>query len=296
MTTLGIVINPTSGRGKGKAFGEQAKAEFEKAAIELLDLSADSFAKAIENAKTALKKKAIDGLVVVGGDGMFHLAVNAVATTGVPVGLVAAGTGNDSARALGLPIHDVKAAVAQIVEKIKNPRVVDLISSVSQNKTFYSFGAVSAGFDALVNKRANMWNWIKGPVKYRFAMYRELMAFKPIPYRLVIDGVEREFEANLCTITNSPSYGGGLYVTPDASVNDGVLDLLILNSVSRMELIKIFPTVYEGKHVTHPAVEIIRAKTIEIHSAGMPAYSDGEHVGESPVICKVLPGALKVFA
>ena len=296
MTTLGIVINPTSGRGKGKAFGEQTKAEFAKTAIKLVDLSANSFAQAIENAKAALKKETIDGLVVVGGDGMFHLAVNAVATTGVPVGLVAAGTGNDSARALGLPIHDVKAAVSHIIEKLKTPRVVDLISSVSQNKTFYSFGAVSAGFDALVNKRANMWNWIKGPVKYRFAMYRELMAFKPIPYRLVIDGVEREFEANLCTITNSPSYGGGLYVTPEAQVNDGELDLLILNSVSRRELIKIFPTVYEGKHVGHPAVEILRAKVVEIHSAGMPAYSDGEHVGESPVVCKVLPGALRVFA
>jgi len=296
MTTLGIVINPTSGRGKGRVLGEQTKAEFAKTAIKLIDLSAESFANAMENAKSALKKKTIDGLVVVGGDGMFHLAVNAVATTGVPVGLVAAGTGNDSARALGLPIHDVKAAVAHIVEKIKTPRIVDLISSVSQNKTFYSFGAVSAGFDALVNKRANMWNWIKGPVKYRVAMYRELMAFKPIPYRLVIDGVEREFEANLCTITNSPSYGGGLYVTPEAQVNDGELDLLILNSVSRLELIKIFPTVYEGKHVTHPAVEILRAKEVEIHSAGMPAYSDGEHVGESPVVCKVLPGALKVFA
>ena len=184
---------------------------------------------------------------------MFHLAVNAVATTGVPVGLVAAGTGNDSARALGLPIHDVKAAVSHIIEKLKTPRVVDLISSVSQNKTFYSFGAVSAGFDALVNKRANMWKWIKGPVKYRFAMYRELMAFKPIPYRLVIDGVEREFEANLCTITNSPSYGGGLYVTPEAQVNDGELDLLILNSVSRLELIKIFPRCVRGQACWSPS-------------------------------------------
>jgi len=296
MTTLGIVINPTSGRGKGKAFGEQAKAEFAKSNIELVDLSAGSFSAAVDNAKSALTKRSIAGLVVVGGDGMFHLAVNAVATSGVPVGLVAAGTGNDSARALGLPIHDVKASVEHIISKLKTPRVVDMISSVSQNKTFYSFGAVSAGFDALVNKRANLWNWVKGPVKYRLAMYRELMAFKPIPYRLVVDGVEREFEANLCTITNSPSYGGGLYVTPEAEVQDGELDLFILNSISRLELIKLFPKVYEGKHVTHPAVEIIRAKEVEIHSAGMPAYSDGEHVGESPVVCKVLPGALKVFA
>jgi diacylglycerol kinase (ATP) len=296
MTSLGIVINPTSGRGKGKVLGEKAKLEFAKHNIKLVDLSADSFAQAMANAESALAGKEISGLVVVGGDGMFHLAVNAVAEFGIPVGLVAAGTGNDSARALGLPIHDVPSGVKKIVDSISKPRVVDLISTESKGKTFYSFGAVSAGFDALVNKRANMWNWIKGPVKYRIAMYRELMAFKPIPYRLVIDGVERVLEANLCTITNSPSYGGGLYVTPKAEVEDGELDLFILNSISRMELIKLFPKVYEGKHVTHPAVEIIRAKHVEIHSEGMPAYSDGEHVGESPVFCKVLPGALKVFA
>lgn len=296
MTSLGIVINPTSGRGKGKVLGEQAKQEFAKHKIKLLDLSAHSFAAAMESAKVALSKKNISGLIVVGGDGMFHLAVNAVAGTGLPVGLVAAGTGNDSARALGLPIHDVPMGVKKIVDSISKPKVVDLISTDSKGKTFYSFGAVSAGFDALVNKRANTWNWIKGPVKYRIAMYRELMAFKPIPYRLVIDGVERVLEANLCTVANAPSYGGGLLITPEAQVNDGKIDLFILNSISRMELIKIFPTVYEGKHVTHPAVEIIRAKSVEIHSAGMPAYSDGEHVGESPVICKVLPGALKVFA
>ena len=296
MTTLGIVINPTSGRGKGKILGEKTKLEFARHNVDLVDLSADSFANAMANAKKALKEKLVAGLVVVGGDGMFHLAVNAVAGTNFPVGLVAAGTGNDSARALGLPIHDVVSGVEKIVEALSEPRVVDVIATDSKGKTFYSFGAVSAGFDALVNKRANTWNWVKGPVKYRLAMYRELMAFKPIPYRLVIDGVERVLEANLCTITNSPSYGGGLYVTPEAQVHDGELDLFILNSISRMELIRLFPKVYEGKHVTHPAVEILRAKHVEIHSEGMPAYSDGEHVGESPVVCKVLPGALKVFA
>jgi diacylglycerol kinase (ATP) len=296
MTTLGIVINPTSGKGRGKADGALAIKEFAKHAIELIDLSAESFIAASNKAREAVEKKLIDGLVVVGGDGMFHLGVNITAKTEMPLGLIAAGTGNDSARALGLPIHDVVNGVKHIVSKLKETRKVDLIESVSNSKTFYSFGAVSAGFDALVNARANTWKWITGPIKYRLAMYRELAAFKPIPYRAVIDGVERVFEANLCTVANSPSYGGGLLITPEASVTDGEVDLFILNSISRLELIKIFPTVYEGKHVTHPAVEIIRAKKVELHSEGMPAYSDGEHVGQSPVVCSVAPLALLVFA
>jgi len=296
MGKFGIVINPTSGRGRGKALGNQAKQEFASRGVEIIDLSSDSFLNATTNVAKAIKEKLIEGLIVVGGDGMFHLAVNAVSEAKLPVGLIAAGTGNDSARALNIPIHDAKAGVELIVSKLKSPRIVDLIESQSDSRKFYSFGAVSAGFDALVNKRANLWTWIKGPVKYRLAMYRELFSFKPIPYRAVIDGVERVFEANLCTVTNSPSYGGGLLITPEAQVDDGSLDLFILNSISRMELIKLFPTVYEGKHVSHPAVEIIRAKKVTLESAGMPAYSDGEHVGESPVTCSIAPKALRVFA
>ena len=296
MAKLGIVINPTSGRGRGKADGKLAKEEFAKHGIELVDLSGESFQDASLKAKKAIEDKSIEGLIVVGGDGMFHLGVNATAKTDLPLGLIAAGTGNDSARALGLPIHDVVAGVAHIVSKLKATRLVDLIESESNSRKFFSFGAVSAGFDALVNKRANMWNWITGPIKYRFAMYRELASFKPIDYRAVIDGVERIFQANLCTVANSPSYGGGLYITPQASVDDGEFDLFILNSISRLELIKLFPSVYEGKHVTHPAVEIIRAKKVVLDSPGMPAYSDGEHVGDSPVECKVAPKALRVFA
>ncbi|MFM8927578.1 MAG: diacylglycerol kinase family protein, partial [Rhodoluna sp.] len=255
MGTYGIVINPTSGRGRGKRDGEHAKVELKNLGVDLVDLSGPDFKTASANAKKAVTEKSIDGLIVVGGDGMFHLGVNAAAKTQTPVGLIAAGTGNDSARALGLPIHDVVSGVRHLVDKFTSPRQVDLIHSVSASKEFYSFGAVSAGFDALVNKRANMWNWIKGPIKYRFAMYRELAAFKPIPYRAVVDGVERIFEANLCTVSNCPSYGGGLLITPEALVDDGEFDLFILNSISRLELIKLFPTVYEGKHVTHPAVE-----------------------------------------
>ena len=296
MTTFGIVINPTSGRGKGKVFGEQALAEFAKHAIEIIDLSAENFKAAAKNAKDAVEKKLIDGLVVVGGDGMFHLGVNAVVKSDIPVGLVAAGTGNDSARALGLPIHNVVDGVAALVSKIGKTRKVDLIESKSNDRTFYSFGAVSAGFDALCNARANKWKWITGPIKYRFAMYRELAAFKPIPYRAVVDGVERVFEAILCTVSNSPSYGGGLLITPEAKVDDGKLDLFILNAISRIELIRLFPKVYYGGHVDHPAVEILRVESLELHSPGMPAYSDGEHVGAAPVTCVVSPKSLNVMA
>ncbi|MBU6144176.1 MAG: hypothetical protein KGQ56_01755, partial [Acidobacteria bacterium] len=127
MDKLGIVINPTSGRGRGKKDGALAKQEFAKHGIELVDLSGEDFQAASKNAKDAVESGSIAGLVVVGGDGMFHLGVNATAKTDLPLGLIASGTGNDSARALNLPIHDVVAGVSRIVEKLKQTRLVDLI-------------------------------------------------------------------------------------------------------------------------------------------------------------------------
>ena len=295
MTRLGIVVNPTSGRGRGLTEGHEAVAAFAAAGIELLDLSAGDYLSASANAKAAVANRSIDALVVQGGDGMFHLGVNACAESAIPLGLIASGTGNDSAQALGLPIHDVKGGVQRIISAFESPRKVDVIRSKSDSKEFFSFGAVSAGFDALVNARANRWTAL-GQARYKISMYAELAAFKPIHYQLTVDGVERELEAILCTVTNTTAYGGGMMIAPSASFTDGELDLFILHSISRLELIKLFPSVYTGEHIKHPAVEILRAKIVRIESSGMPAYSDGEHVGASPVDCQVETDLLRVLA
>ncbi len=295
MTRLGIVVNPTSGRGRGLTEGHEAFAAFAAAGIELVDLSAADYQSASANAKAAVAKRSIDGLVVQGGDGMFHLGVNACAESGIPLGLIGSGTGNDSAQALGLPIHDVQSGVQRIISAFDAPRKVDLIRSKSNTREFFSFGAVSAGFDALVNARANRWTAL-GQARYKISMYAELAAFKPIRYQLTVDGAERELEAILCTVTNTAAYGGGMMIAPSASFIDGELDLFILHSISRLELIKLFPSVYTGEHIKHPAVEIVRAKHVRVESEGMPAYSDGEHVGASPVDCTVETDLLKVLA
>jgi len=298
--TIGLIINPTSGRGVGAGVGAEVLAELQGAGVQVVNLSGASSAAASEAGKAAIANREIDALIVVGGDGTAQLGVNLCAETHVALGVVEAGTGNDSARALGLHGLSPKELVQKFLPTLESPRSVDLMHVVSSSETFWSFGSASAGFDALVNARANKMAWPKGPSRYQVAMLAELASFKPIRYRAVIDGKERNFEAMLCVAANAQGFGGGMLIVPHAKVDDGFFDLLILHKISRPELIKVFPKVYKGAHVTHPAVEFVRCRELhmqaisDVHGA-MPCFADGEAKGHSPLHITLKAGALKVL-
>ncbi|MEY4348989.1 MAG: hypothetical protein RL719_286 [Actinomycetota bacterium] len=293
MQQIGLIINPTSGKGNGKVHGELAKKTFIDAGVDVLDLSADSFEAAKAKAQAAIKSGKLDGLVVAGGDGMAHMGVNLCAGTDLPMGLIACGTGNDAARTLGLPVVDGAAGARVIMENIT--RRIDLGHGSNEDRDFYFFGSLSAGFDAVVNARANKWSWPKGPSRYILAMLRELAVFKPLKYTAIVDGAKREIEAMLCAVANSRSFGGGMLIAPEASIEDGELDLFIVHPLSRPAFLKMFPKVYTGGHVTHPAVEIVRAKNLSINAGNVPTFADGEYVGNKPVTIKIAPQTLNVF-
>ena len=290
---LGLIINPTSGKGNGKVHGELAKRTFQQAGEEVIDLSADSLEAARINGEAAIANGEIDALIVAGGDGMAHLGVNLCAGTNVTMGLIACGTGNDAARTLGLPLVDGVAGAKTILQNLT--KQIDLGHGTNEWGSFYFFGSVSAGFDAVVNARANQWKWPKGPSRYILAMLRELSVFKPLKYRAVVDGAERNIEAMLCAVANSCSFGGGMLIAPEASIEDGELDLFIVHPISRPAFLKMFPKVYTGAHVTHPAVEIVRAKEIMLDSGSVPNFADGEFVGTGSVRVSIAPRVVNVF-
>jgi diacylglycerol kinase (ATP) len=293
---LGLIINPSSGRGKGAARGQLVLATLEAQGQEFINLSGASMDEANANARHAINDGQIEGLVVVGGDGIAHLGVNIACDTGIPLGIIAAGTGNDLARSIGMPEGDVVAGTLAVLEKLDRSRKVDAIKAHSSTGPFWFFGTASAGFDALCNQRANLMSWPKGQRRYDIAMVLELAKFMPIHYEATIDGEHRSFDAMLCAVANGPAFGGGMLIAPDAKVDDGYLDLFIVHAMSRLELLKVFPKVYTGGHVTHPAVEFVRAKSVKLSSGNMPVYSDGEARGHSPLTATVEPGALSVFA
>jgi diacylglycerol kinase (ATP) len=293
---LGVIINPSSARGKGAARGQLVLTALEARGQVYVNLSGSSMDEANANARHAINDGLIDGLMVVGGDGIAHLGVNIACDTGISLGIVAAGTGNDLARSLGMPEADVVAGTHAVLDRLGSPRRVDSIKAHTSTGSFWFFGTASAGFDALCNQRANQLSWPKGQRRYDIAMVLELAKFKPIHYEATIDGAHRSFDAMLCAVANGPAFGGGMLIAPDAKVDDGYLDLFIVHAMSRIELLKVFPKVYTGGHVTHPAVEFVRAKSVKLSSGNMPVYSDGEARGHSPLSATVVPGGLSVFA
>jgi diacylglycerol kinase (ATP) len=210
--------------------------------------------------------------------------------------IIPAGTGNDAAAMLGMPLSNTAEAVRSVLDGLGSPKKIDAIKVSHGGKVTWALGSASAGFDALAAARANAISWPKGPMRYYVAMLLELAKFKPIKYQSVVDGKPRDFEAMLCVVSNTGIYGGGMLVVPGASVTDAKLDVLLVKKMSRWKFVTIFPKVYKGTHITDKDVEIFKASKISITASGMPIYSDGEYVGQAPFEAEVVAGALMIIA
>ena len=293
---IGVVVNPVAGGNRGAQVGAEVLTLLAQGEHSVNNLSGANISEARSNVESAMASKSVDAIVFVGGDGMAHLGTNLCAGKGVPIALVPAGTGNDAAVMLGMPLADTAQSVRLILAGLSSPKKIDAVRIGHGGTTTWALGSASAGFDALANARANAISWPKGPMRYYVAMLLELAKFKPIKYQSVIDGTPRDFEAMLCVVSNTGVFGGGMLVVPDASVTDGTLDVLLVKKMSRLKFVTIFPKVYKGTHVTDKDVEIVRASKVSIKAAGMPIYSDGEYVGQAPFEAEVVPGALLVVA
>ncbi len=291
---IGVVVNPTSGRGRGAALGAAAVARLRASGSEVVDLSGDSHAHSTDNARAAVASGGIDVLAVVGGDGMAHLGVNACAGTPVALAIIAAGTGNDNARSLGLPIRQPEQAADLISSG--TVRTIDAGRMRTADGDLWWIGVLGGGFDSVVTERAHRWSWPKGPMRYNLAVARELPVFSAIPYAIEVDGHRVETTAMLVAVGNGPAFGGGMLVLPEAKFDDGLLDVLILHEVSVLEFLRVFPRVFKGTHITHPKIEILRGKKVRLETTGIMAQADGERFHPMPIDVEVAPGALRVVA
>jgi diacylglycerol kinase (ATP) len=285
---IALLINPTSGGGKGARAGKAAAERLRSAGLAVRELVGRDVEESRELARQAVEGGAA-GLVVVGGDGMIHLGLQAAGGTDVPFGVIPAGSGNDFARALGIPLADAEAA-ADVVAAA-HERKIDLGRA---GGTWFGC-VVAAGFDARVNDRANRMRWPRGRMRYNIAMLAELGVFRPIRYRMELDGEEWFTDAMLVTIGNAPSYGGGMKVTPDAELDDELLDVMVVKPISKMRLLMVFPKVYSGAHVRLPYVEVRRARRVHVEADSITAYVDGERLGPLPQTFEAVPAALRVF-
>ncbi|MGB8382821.1 MAG: YegS/Rv2252/BmrU family lipid kinase [Dermatophilaceae bacterium] len=289
---VGVLVNPTAGRGRSGPIATELSVQLREHGHTLVDLSGATAAEAEERASAAITAGHIDALAVVGGDGTVHLGTNACAGTGVALAIVACGSGNDSARGLGLPRNDA-AAMAQLITA-GSVRTIDAGCGQTDAGTRYWLGVLGAGFDTLVNERAMRMRHLHGRARYLAAVLRELPTFRGISYAVEVDGQRVETDAMLVAVANGRSFGSGMLVCPDARLDDGLFDVLILHKVGRLAFLRVFPRVFSGSHITHPAVEIRRARTVRLEAAGVHAEADGERFGALPLDLQVAPSAIRV--
>jgi diacylglycerol kinase (ATP) len=293
---VAVLANPGAGRGRHRAEIPIVLDRLRAAGHEVDLLSAGTVDDAISACRAAVDGGAA-ALVAMGGDGTVNLALQAVAGTGVPLGAIPGGTGNDFVREIGLPT-EVMPAAERIVAALRNGsrRWVDLARAVAGDGSQRWFGAVlGAGFDAIVNERANRMRFPRGPRKYDLAIFAELLRLRPRAYTMRLDGVEQRFEAVLVAVGNTPASGGGMRICPAADATDGLLDIVVVGPVGRATFVRIKPRVYAGTHVDHPQVRSFRATTVEIASDGIVAYVDGERTAPLPVTVTAMPGALTLL-
>ena len=294
---LVVAINPTSGKGKAASLGQEVVLRLRGQGFPVDEVRGSDEADLQQRLAKRLQEPH-RALIAVGGDGMVHSAVQALmAFPETPLGIVPAGTGNDVARALGLNENDPLSAVDVIVTALeRGPRRVDLGEMVHQGEVSRFAAVYSAGFDALVNERANRLCFPRGTSRYTVAMVLELSTLRPRHYRLVVDGEVVEQEALLVAVANTESFGGGMRVVPNAPIDDGFLEVFTLAPLSRLMFVRLFPRVFSGTHVDHSAVSIRKARSVRIEVDDIVGYADGERGGPLPVDLRILPGALPVLA
>lgn len=288
-----MLTNPASGHGSAPHAAERAVAQLQRRGVDVVAIAGTDAGHARRLVDGALER-GMDALVVVGGDGIIALALQVLAQTDIPLGIIPAGTGNDHAREFRIPTRNPEAAADVVVDGVVE--TVDLGRIKGADGTDRWFGTVmAAGFDSLVTDRTNRMRWPHGRMRYNVAMVAELSKLRLLPFRLSFDGDEFVTDLTLAAFGNTKSYGGGMRICPNADPTDGQLDATMVASASRTRLIRLFPTVFKGTHVDLDEVRTARARTITVDSPGINAYADGEFVCPLPVEVSAVSGALKIL-
>lgn len=279
-----VAINPSSGQGKGAIFAERVTTYLSSRGIKYQVLSADSAHTLRGELERALDSGSYKGVLSIGGDGLAHLVLQVAVPRAIPFAVIPAGTGNDIVRTLGWSLTDLNSYLERVLSTQPSP--IDLGNVDSE----WFAAILSTGFDSIVNERANRLTWPQGPQRYNVAIALELPKFKATEYEITMDSGTITTEAMLIAVGNGRSYGGGMLVCPHAQINDGLFDVMILEPVSKIEFLKVFPKVFSGSHLSHPAVKSYRTQKISI-SADAVAYADGERIGRAPVSAECIASA-----
>jgi len=293
-----LLVNPAARSRAHKSSATRAAERLRTHGVRTTIISGGSAAESSHLLRTAIDL-GTDAVVVAGGDGTVHLAIQELAGTGIPLGIIPTGTGNDLARALGLRELDADAAADAIAAS--KTRRIDLARVVRRDGSTTYYGSVLAsGFDSRVNDRANAMRWPRGGSRYNIAILIEFLTLAGIPYEIDLefaDGSSERIvgELVMATVGNTSHYGGGIPICPDADPADGLLDVILVRPAGRVRLLRLLPRVYRGTHTSIDEVSTYRVRSVRLSSPGVTAYADGDPIGTLPLRIDVTPASLSVF-
>jgi diacylglycerol kinase (ATP) len=298
--TIALMLNRKAGVGRTKALVDYLFQQLDSAGINYIVVEGNSAEDAIEKASAIAHQ--VKAVVAVGGDGSVHTAAQVAWKHSLPLGVIASGSGDDVARACGLPhgrnSDATRLAVDHFVTAWQEQDFshIDALEVITGDENSHVVLAVlSCGFDSRVNANSSKMTYLKGTFRYVVAMLKTLTRFTPIEYTITIDGEHQELRAMLVAVGNGSMFGGGMKVLPDAKVDDGELDILIVHPVSIPTLLRIFPRIFKGTHVFHHRVNAHRAKQIHMHAPGEQVWGDGEYLGPTPARINLQAGRIAIF-
>jgi YegS/Rv2252/BmrU family lipid kinase len=283
-----VLVNPSAGGGRTRDLLPELEAALRRRELTYRLVMTTSLDHGVREARAA----AVDGEVpvVMSGDGLIGQIGGALVGTETPLGVIPGGRGNDFARVVGIP-----TAIPEAVDLLAagSTRSID-VGEVNGHRFLC---IASCGFDSDANRIANETRLVKGNLVYLYAALRALAAWKPARFEVTVDGERREFTGFAVAAANNKAYGGGMYLAPDAELDDGLLDVVYTTHISKLRALANLPRVFSGRHIERDYVHVVHGAEVEI-KADRPftVYADGDHIADLPATIRVLPRALDVIA
>jgi len=284
---IALIVNPVAGGGRADRVLRDARAALEARGL----ASRVARTTSLEHARSLAREAAAAGEVAaaLGGDGLVGAVAGALRGGDGVLGVVPGGRGNDFARVVGIPV-DPAGAVEVLATGVERP--VDLAEV--DGRGFLCIA--SCGFDSDANRIANEAKLVRGNLVYLYAALRALAAWHPATFELDVDGRRETVRGYTVAAANSKAYGGGMFVAPDAELDDGLLDIVTIADVRRLRFLAQLPKVFSGRHVANPEVTVRRGREVRI-SADRPftVFADGDPIAELPATVRALPGAVRAI-
>jgi YegS/Rv2252/BmrU family lipid kinase len=284
-----LIVNPSSGGGRGKSLLPDAERALAASGISFRTVITRSLDHGIEEALAAHEAGELP--VIMSGDGLIGQIGGALAGENAAIGILPGGRGNDFARAIGIP-----TGIADAVAVLAAGREREIDVGEVNGRPF--LGIASMGFDSEANRTANETRVIRGNLVYAYAALRTLAGWKPATFTVTADGgAPTTFSGYAVAVANGKAYGGGMFIAPDAELDDGLFDVVTTAHTGKVRFLTSLPDVFKGTHIEHEEVEVVRAATVEVSAdREFQVYADGEHVSDLPATLRVLPRALRVIA